>query len=93
MRVLKWIVDRCQGRGGAMRTPLGWAPRREDLHWEGMDLAPGAFDELMAVDPDAWQEELRLRAELFDRLAGRLPRELGRRHRALLERLTAPAAD
>jgi phosphoenolpyruvate carboxykinase (GTP) len=93
MRVLKWIVDRCQGRGGAARTPLGWAPRREDLHWEGMELPPGAFDELMAVDRDAWQEELRLRAELFERLEGRLPRELGRRHRALAERFTAPAAD
>jgi phosphoenolpyruvate carboxykinase (GTP) len=85
MRVLKWIVDRCQGRGGAVRTPLGWSPRREDLEWAGLDVAPGTFDALMAVDRKAWDEELRLRSELFERLQDRLPKELGRRHRHLSE--------
>jgi phosphoenolpyruvate carboxykinase (GTP) len=91
MRVLKWIVERCQGRAGATRTLLGWSPRREDLEWQGLDLPADRYGELMALDRDAWLAELDSHARLFDRIADRLPAELGRRRQTLAARLREEA--
>ncbi|MEO8003609.1 MAG: phosphoenolpyruvate carboxykinase (GTP) [Betaproteobacteria bacterium] len=92
MRVLKWIIDRCQDRAGAIESPLGWVPRQEDLEWQGLDLPREKFAELMALERQAWLDELKLHSELFDRLEDRLPGELRRRREALATRLQqAPA--
>ena len=91
MRVLKWIVDRCQGRTGAAESPLGWVPRRDDLEWNGLELSSTKFGELMSLDRDAWLDEVELHEALFARLEDRLPVELGRRREHLAEGLkTAP---
>jgi phosphoenolpyruvate carboxykinase (GTP) len=87
MRVLKWIVDRCQGRTGAAESPLGWVPRRDDLEWNGLDLPQASFSELMSLDRDAWMEELERHQKLFASLEDRLPQELDRRREHLADRL------
>ena len=74
MRVLAWIVERCQGRAQGVETPLGIMPRHEDLNWKGLEKVDAArFDELTRVDPGAWKEELRSHDELFGG-GGRRPR-------------------
>ena len=75
MRVLKWIVDRVQGRGYGVESPIGWMPRREDIEWSGLDCPSDTFYELMAVGRDAGTEEARSHEELFDRFFDRLPKE------------------
>lgn len=85
LRVLKWIIDRTHGRGGAQETPLGWMPRQADIDLEG--LSPKRFAESQAIDLNEWRQELISQAELFVKLAGDLPRELVFQRELLLCRM------
>jgi phosphoenolpyruvate carboxykinase (GTP) len=38
MRVLKWIIDRCEGSGGALKSPIGWLPSPHDLDLAELDI-------------------------------------------------------
>ena len=76
MRVLKWIVDRVRGRAYAVESPLGWMPRHDDLHWQGLDYDPKKFHELMVVSREAGRHEAVVHEEHFDRFYDRLPKEL-----------------
>jgi phosphoenolpyruvate carboxykinase (GTP) len=75
MRILAWIVDRIQGRGFAVESPLGWMPRYEDLRWAGLDFPRERFHELMSVGRDAAAAEVRAHEELFDLFLDRIPKE------------------
>ena len=76
MRVLKWIIDRCEGKGGAAESPIGWVPRYESLDWTGMDFPREKFDQLQAFDPGAWRTEVIDQQELFIDIHDRIPPEL-----------------
>ena len=73
MRVLRWIIDRCAGTGRATETPIGHLPGRSDLDLDGLDIAPGAIDELLAVDPALWREEFAGIETYLAEFGGRLP--------------------
>jgi phosphoenolpyruvate carboxykinase (GTP) len=76
MRVLRWIVDRVHGRTQGRETPIGWAPRYEDIDWSGLDYPRAAFAELMSVDRAAWRKEVMAHEELFINLHDHLPPEM-----------------
>jgi phosphoenolpyruvate carboxykinase (GTP) len=57
LRVLRWVIDRCKGSARAHETAIGLLPDPADLDLQGLDIAPGAIDELLAVSPPLWQEE------------------------------------
>jgi phosphoenolpyruvate carboxykinase (GTP) len=98
MRVLKWIVERCKGRAGAVESVLGWMPSRQDLEWSGLDTVTQArYGDLMAVERDPWIRELLQHEELFVKLYDKLPKEFVRKRELLLasvcrspERWTVP---
>ena len=76
MRVLKWIVDRANGRAIGRETPIGWMPRYDDIEWNGLDFPRESFEQLQAFDRQAWREELLGHEELFIELHDRLPAEM-----------------
>ena len=77
MRVLKWILERVEGSAPAGNAHVfGVSPRYEDLHWEGLSFTREQFASVIAIDPQAWTEEMKLHDELFEQLAHGLPQEL-----------------
>jgi phosphoenolpyruvate carboxykinase (GTP) len=76
MRVLKWIVDRCEGRAHAHATPVGLLPDPDDLDLVGLDLPKATLAALLAVDPEVWQREVTDIAAYFEGFGARLPAEL-----------------
>jgi phosphoenolpyruvate carboxykinase (GTP) len=87
MRVLKWIVERCQGQAYAAETMLGWMPRGEDIDLEGLPNGPACFAAAQDVDIESVKRELLTQEELFMRLAGEVPKELLFQRELLVARL------
>ncbi len=88
MRVLQWILGRCQGRIGANEAALGWVPRWEDFDLTDLpEIDRARFDELQAMNPDEWRREILSHDELFMRLYQHLPKELIFQRELLVARL------
>ncbi len=76
MRVLKWIVQRVKGRASAVESPIGWMPRYKDMDWRGLEnFTQEDFLAIMAVDREAWKQEILGHEELFSKLYDKLPKE------------------
>jgi phosphoenolpyruvate carboxykinase (GTP) len=76
MRVLRWVVERCQGVAHARETAIGWVPDFDDLSWQGMDFGPEEYATVSNLDAADWAKELALHDELFAKVKDRLPRQL-----------------
>ncbi|MBN8481175.1 MAG: phosphoenolpyruvate carboxykinase (GTP), partial [Xanthomonadales bacterium] len=76
LRVLEWIIGRCDGSKGAQETAIGHVPRVEDLNLEGLDLSRAAATELLAVDPAGWRDETAGIGEYLDSYGTRMPARL-----------------
>ncbi|MCX7016203.1 MAG: phosphoenolpyruvate carboxykinase (GTP) [Candidatus Sumerlaeota bacterium] len=87
LRVLDWILARCKGEVEAERTPIGFVPKPEDINTEGLDLAPGDVEKLLAVPRDEWTAEMGRISEFFKKFGERLPAEMWAQHQALQRRL------
>jgi phosphoenolpyruvate carboxykinase (GTP) len=86
-RVLKWIVERLEGKADAVDTPIGRVPSRDALDVDGLGLSDADLDLLLTVDPAVWREEASLIPAHYDRFGDRLPKALREELAALEERL------
>jgi phosphoenolpyruvate carboxykinase (GTP) len=86
-RVLKWIVERCNGRGGARETPIGAMPRPADLDTQGLQLEPDELDRLLSVDVAGWTKEVGSIREHYAEFGDRLPPALAAELEGLASRL------
>lgn len=88
MRVLKWILGRCQGSANATEAALGWIPRWEDFDTEGLEnFTPEMFDQLQEMNPDEWRREILSQDELFMNLYQFLPKDMIFQRELLVARL------
>ncbi|MCQ4896310.1 MULTISPECIES: phosphoenolpyruvate carboxykinase (GTP) [Anaerotruncus] len=77
MRVLNWIIDRCEGRAEAVETPIGYEPKPEDIDVEGLgDVTTDTVKDLLTVDKALWKEEVKGIKEFYAKFGDKLPKEL-----------------
>jgi len=86
LRVLRWIIERCKGTAKARDTAIGHLPNSADLDLQGLDIAPGALDELLAVDLKLWREEFAGIDKYFGEFGDRVPQSLKAELKSALER-------
>jgi phosphoenolpyruvate carboxykinase (GTP) len=87
-RVLKWIVDRCEGTADAVDSPVGRVPAADGIDVSGLSVSAEDMAELLRVDPAVWAEETKASAADLTAL-GNVPEALWEEHRALEQRLKA----
>jgi phosphoenolpyruvate carboxykinase (GTP) len=87
LRVLKWVIDRCSGKGDAHETAIGLMPGRDGIETGGLDLPADAMQRLLEVDHEGWLRALRSQEEFFATFGQRLPNEMQMEHEALRKRL------
>ena len=88
-RVLKWIVDRIEGRVGADETVVGYTARAEDLDLEGLDEPIEDIKEALYPDPKLWEGDVADAREYFAGLGDRVPKEIFEQLDKLEERVNA----
>lgn len=76
MRVLAWIVERCQGKRDARETPIGFLPKVEDIDINGIDVSTETMQALLSVDPALWKQETVAISEYFAEFGDRIPQTL-----------------
>jgi len=89
LRVLRWIIDRCENRVGARETPIGWLPHAEDIDTEGLDVNEETMQALLAVNVDQWKKEMNSIGSYLSTFGDRLPSELKREHEKVISALHA----
>ena len=76
MRVLMWILDRCEGKADAVETPIGYEPKPEDINIEGLNIDLDTLKGLLDVDKNLWKEDAVGIEEFYQKFGDRLPKEL-----------------
>ncbi len=89
MRVLKWMIDRLEGKTKGQETGFGISPAYSEITWDGLDFTPAQFATVTSLDKADWKQEIALHTELFGQLAYHLPHELSATKAQLERRLAA----
>ncbi|HET8921538.1 MAG TPA: phosphoenolpyruvate carboxykinase (GTP) [Candidatus Acidoferrum sp.] len=86
VRVLKWILERVEGRGSAQETPIGFVPSKNGLTLDGLKISDEALNELLRVSPEDWELEMEDTKQFLSKFGARLPREISDEHEKLARR-------
>jgi phosphoenolpyruvate carboxykinase (GTP) len=76
MRVVMWILGRCEGELDARETAIGYEPYAKDINLTGLDLTEEDVENLLTVDKDLWRQEAAGIREFYQKFGDRLPKEL-----------------
>jgi len=85
MRVLNWIIDRCEGKADATETAIGYVPKPEDIDLTDLDMDMETLKDILTVDKEIWTKEAEEIEEHYKKFGDKLPEEL----RAQLDNLKA----
>ena len=87
MRVLMWILSRCEDKVDARETAIGYVPYAKDINVEGLDIDMATLEDLLTVDKSAWLDDIANIKEFYAQVGERVPAELKEELAALEARL------
>jgi len=87
VRVLKWMLERIEGRAKATETPIGYVPAPGSLTLDGLDISADTMEQLLRVDTNVWADEHEGIGKFFEKFGKRLPEELRQEQEKLGQRL------
>lgn len=93
LRVLDWILRRCEGEDDARETPIGYVPTPGAIDTSGLSLSSRTMERLLSISAADWTEELQAIKEFFARFADRLPKEMWDEYHALGHRFGSNLLD
>ena len=91
MRVLKWIIDRIEGKAQGIEHMVGVSPAYEEMNWNGLNFGVDQFKAVTSISKTEWQAELKMHSELFTTLAHHLPQALVHTQAQIEKKLSAMA--
>lgn len=86
LRVILWMLNRCEGKAGAVETPLGFEPSAEDLDLTGLDISEDTLEKLLSVDKEVWKDEIQGIEEFYKQFDS-LPKEITENFNRLKEEI------
>jgi phosphoenolpyruvate carboxykinase (GTP) len=87
LRVLQWILDRCEGKGKAIDTPVGFVPSLEGINRAGLNVSDGVMTSLLNVDPVEWIEAIEGQEGFMKSYGNRMPKSMWDQHNELAKRI------
>ena len=88
LRVLLWMLDRCDGKASAKETAIGYIPDASDIDVTGLDLSKETMEELLSVDTESWLADIANIREFYALIGDTVPEELQNQLNALEARLS-----
>ncbi len=88
LRVLNWIIERCEHRVDAVETPIGFLPHPADIDITDLDISAAALQALTSIDHDQWRAEMESIGEYLDSYGDRLPEALKQQQQAIAAELS-----
>ena len=89
LRVLRWIIDRCEDRVGARETPIGYLPNIDDIDTSDLDIGSDSMRELLSIDVEQWKTEIDQFGEYLNEYGDRVPEALRREQQRIAAELEA----
>ena len=86
LRVLLWILARCNNEVDAVESPIGYLPKPEDIDLEGTEITPEVLKGLLSIDKEAWTQEVEDQKTHLERFE-KLPKERWEQYNALAARI------
>lgn len=80
LRVLKWVISRCQNEVQGQKTPIGIIPSKSELDFSGLNISQDTVEALLHVNNEQWHQEMAETKEYFETFGERFPKALWKRH-------------
>ena len=89
LRVVEWILNRCEGKVGARETAIGYLPNAEDINLEGLEgeVTVESLNKILDVDKNLWKEEAKGIAEFYEKFGDKLPEAIKEEYNTLVNNL------
>jgi len=84
LRVIRWIIERCEDRAEARETPIGFLPKPSDIDTTGLEISAETMDALLSVNVEQWREEMDSVGEYLQSYGDRLPDALREEHATIV---------